>query len=144
MTELLFIIVLTLCTGVGGLALGGLLATLLKRESPKGTSLLLSFTAGLMLCIVCFDMVPEAVELAGSLYVVPVCLILGFLVTYLLNCWIDKSVHHEDENNYATATPQYRPVSALLTATRLRQPTPTASTPRPRHLPLTPSPPTIF
>ena len=99
MTELLFIIVLTLCTGVGGLALGGLLATLLKRESPKGTSLLLSFTAGLMLCIVCFDMVPEAVELSGSLYVVPVCLILGFLVTYLLNCWIDKSVHHEDENN---------------------------------------------
>ena len=30
MTELLFIIVLTLCTGVGGLALGGLLATLLN------------------------------------------------------------------------------------------------------------------
>ena len=67
MTELLFIIVLTLCTGVGGLALGGLLATLLKRESPKGTSLLLSFTAGLMLCIVCFDMVPEAVNKISSL-----------------------------------------------------------------------------
>ena len=86
MGELFFIIGLTLCTGVGGLALGGVLATLLKRESPKGTSLLLSFTAGLMLCIVSFDMVPEAVELASSLYVVPVCLVLGFLVTYLLNC----------------------------------------------------------
>ena len=99
MYPLLFLVLLTLLTGVGGLALGGLLATLFKRESPKGNSLLLSFTAGLMLCIVCFDMVPEAVELTGNLYVVPVCLVLGFLVTYLLNCWIDKSVHHEDESN---------------------------------------------
>ena len=52
MESLLFIVLLTACTGMGGLALGGLLASLLKRESPRGTSLLLSFTAGLMLCIV--------------------------------------------------------------------------------------------
>ena len=57
---LFFIILLTVITGVGGLVLGGGLATLFKRESPKATSLLLSFTAGLMLCIVSFDMVPEA------------------------------------------------------------------------------------
>ena len=99
MESLLFIVLLTACTGMGGLALGGLLASLLKRESPRGTSLLLSFTAGLMLCIVSFDMVPEAVELSERLYVVPLCLVLGFLATYLLNCWIDKSVHHEDEAN---------------------------------------------
>ena len=59
---LLFIILLTLVTGVGGLALGGGLASLFKRESPRGASLLLSFTAGLMLCIVSFDMLPEAIE----------------------------------------------------------------------------------
>lgn len=99
MGPLLFIVLLTLCTGVGGLALGGGLATLLKRESPRGTSLLLSFTAGLMLCIVSFDMVPEAVELANWLFLVPLCLVLGFLVTYFLNCWIDRSVHHEDAGN---------------------------------------------
>ena len=96
---LVFIIILTILTGIGGLALGGVLATLLKRESPQGTSLLLSFTAGLMLCIVCFDMVPEAVEFTADLWIVPVFLVGGFLLTYLLNCWIDKSVHHEDENN---------------------------------------------
>ena len=99
MHPLLFIILLTLLTGVGGLALGGLLAALLKRESPRGTSLLLSFTAGLMLCIVSFDMVPEAVEMTTRLYVVPLCLVLGFLATYLLNCWIDRSAHHEDAGN---------------------------------------------
>ena len=99
MGPLLFIIVLTFCTGVGGLALGGVLAALLKRESPRGTSLLLSFTAGLMLCLVSLDMVPEAAEMGESLYLVPACLVGGFLATYLLNCWIDRSAHHEDEND---------------------------------------------
>ncbi len=99
MDSLLFIVLLTAVTGVGGLGLGGLLATLFRRESPKTTSLLLSFTAGLMLCIVSFDMIPEAMEAIETLYVAPLCLVLGFGVTFLLNCWIDKSVHHEDDHH---------------------------------------------
>lgn len=96
---ILFILILTAVTGVGGLALGGVLATLFKRESPKTTSLLLSFTAGLMLCIVSLDMVPESFEAAPHPALTPVCLVLGFGITYLLNCWIDKSVHHADDDH---------------------------------------------
>ena len=59
---IVFIVLLTLVTGAGGLALGGVLAALLKRESKKLTSLLISFTAGLMLCIVSLDMLPEAMR----------------------------------------------------------------------------------
>lgn len=92
---LIQIILLTAITGVGGLALGGGLASLIKRESPKMTSLLLSFTAGLMLCIVSFDMVPEAVAATGNYYLAPIFLVVGFLVTFLLNCWVDKSAHHQ-------------------------------------------------
>ena len=95
----LFVAALTAATGVGGLALGGALAVLFKRESPQGNSLLLSFTAGLMLSIVALDMVPEAVEAAPWLPMTPLVLVGGFVVTYLLNCWIDKSAHHEDEAN---------------------------------------------
>lgn len=97
---LLFITLLTLITGVGGLALGGGLATLLKRESPVATSLLLSFTAGLMLCIVSFDMVPESVEATGNYYLATIFLVVGFAVTFLLNCWIDKTAHHEDKDDH--------------------------------------------
>ncbi len=99
MPPIIFVILLTAITGVGGLTLGGLLATLFKRESPKATSLLLSFTAGLMLCIVAFDMMPEAMEASSSCIIPPVFLIVGFGVTFLLNCWIDKSAHHEDESD---------------------------------------------
>lgn len=96
MDPILFVVCLTAATGVGGLALGGVLAALFKRESPRGTSLLLSFTAGLMLAIVALDMVPEAVEAAPWPPMAPLMLVGGFVVTYLLNCWIDKSAHHED------------------------------------------------
>ena len=102
MEPVLFVVLLTAATGVGGLALGGALAALLKRESPRGTGLLLGFTAGLMLSIVALDMVPEAVEALadeGSVPLVPAMLVLGFAVTYLLNCWIDKSAHHEDKDD---------------------------------------------
>lgn len=94
---ILFIILLTLITGAGGLALGGLLAALLKRESKKLTGLLISFTAGLMLCIVSLDMLPEAIAASDNYYLPPIFLLAGFGVTFLLNCWIDKSAHHEDE-----------------------------------------------
>lgn len=98
MDPVLFVVLLTAATGVGGLAIGGALAALIKRESPKGTSMLLSFTAGLMLAIVALDMVPEAIETSPWLPMTPLALVLGFAVTWLLNCWIDKSAHHEDRN----------------------------------------------
>ena len=97
MKPILFVILLTAATGVGGLALGGGLAALVKRESPRGTSLLLSFTAGLMLSIVALDMVPEAMEAAPWLPMTTLALVLGFVVNYMLNCWIDKSAHQEDK-----------------------------------------------
>ena len=100
MGEVLFVILLTASTGVGGLALGGCLAALMKRQSHRGEAILLSFTAGLMLCIVSLDMVPEAVEAAeGMEWLVPLFLVLGFAVTWLLNCWIDKSAHPEVEGD---------------------------------------------
>ena len=97
MDPILFVICLTAATGVGSLALGGGLAALFRRESPRATSLLLSFTGGLMLSIVALDMVPEAMEAAPWPPMAPALLVAGFGVTWLLNCWIDKSAHHEDK-----------------------------------------------
>ena len=89
----LTIFLITALTGVGGLALGGGLAAAVHSPSDKIVSLLLRFTAGVMLSVVCFDLVADA---AAESHILPVLcwIMIGFLCTYLLNCWIDKQAHH--------------------------------------------------
>lgn len=101
----LTIICITALTGIGGLSLGGGLAAAVHSPSDRTVSLLLRFTAGVMLSVVCFDLVADAME--GS-SVLPVLgwILLGFLCTYLLNCWIDKRAHHshgQEEHDHAHA-----------------------------------------
>ena len=84
---------ITALTGVGGLALGGVLAAAVHSPSDRTVSLLLRFTSGIILSVVCFDLVADAME---DSHLVPVLcwLVMGYLCTYLLNCWIDKRAHH--------------------------------------------------
>lgn len=47
--------------GIGGTGMGGAAACLLRRDSPRMVSLLLSFAAGVMTAVVCCDLLAEAV-----------------------------------------------------------------------------------
>ena len=51
--------------GIGGTGLGGGIACLLRRDSPRMVSLLLSFAAGVMTAVVCCDLLGEAVGAGG-------------------------------------------------------------------------------
>lgn len=93
MNTYVMIFLITAATGVGGLALGGGLAAAVHNPSDKAVSLLLRFTAGVMLSVVCFDLVADAAE-DSSILPVLCWIMIGFLCTYLLNCWIDKRAHH--------------------------------------------------
>ena len=87
------IFLITALTGAGGLALGGGMAAMVHSPSDRTVSLLLRFTAGVMCSVVCFDLVEDALE--GSGMVPVLCwIMIGYLCTYLLNCWIDKQAHH--------------------------------------------------
>lgn len=89
----LTIFFITALTGAGGLALGGGLAAAVRSPSDRTMSLLLRFTAGVMFSVVCFDLIADARE--GSTPLPVLCwIMIGFLCTYLLNCWIDKRAHH--------------------------------------------------
>ena len=93
MNTYVMIFLMTALTGVGGLSLGGALAAAVHSPSDKTVSLLLRFTAGVMLSVVCFDLVSDASE--GSSILPVLCwIMIGYLCTYLLNCWIDKQAHH--------------------------------------------------
>lgn len=64
-------------SGVGGTGIGGLLSTFIAKGN-KARGVLLSLTAGIMLSIVCFDLIPEAVS-SINVFVLSVSVILGGL-----------------------------------------------------------------
>ncbi|MDE5990495.1 MAG: ZIP family metal transporter [Clostridia bacterium] len=109
--EYLAIILITLLSGVIGTGLGGLIGGILRRESNKIVSLLLSFAAGIMLAVVCFDLMSRPITMMRkglfppyTPIIVVISVIFGYCVIYLLNFLIDKfadgrSVHSNDKNN---------------------------------------------
>ena len=112
--EYLAIIIVTFISGVVGTGLGGVIGALLKRDSNKIVSILLSFAAGIMLAVVCFDLMSEPIEMvkAGTLpsytpIIVVAAVAAGYAVVYLLNFVIDKRTNHEvkhiDESHPSTA-----------------------------------------
>ena len=63
-----WVLAVTAAAGLGGTGLGGGAACLLCRDSDRMVSLLLSFAAGVMTGVVCFDLLAEAAgnSLAGA------------------------------------------------------------------------------
>ncbi len=114
--DYLAIIVVTFISGVIGTGLGGVIGAVLKRDSNKIVSLLLAFAAGIMLAVVCFDLMSEPIEMmkaegsalpALTPLIVVAAVAAGYGVIYLLNFVIDKrtnrEVKHIDENHPTTA-----------------------------------------
>lgn len=112
--DYLIIALITFISGVIGTGLGGVVGAVLKRDSNKIVSLLLSFAAGIMLAVVCFDLMSEPIEMMkqGTMppltpLIVVAAVAAGYGVVYLLNFLIDKKTNHEvkhiDENHPATA-----------------------------------------
>lgn len=111
MTTLGWVIIITAIAGVCGTGMGGLVGALIGKNSEKIVSLLLSFAAGVMLSVVCFDLLIEAIEQKPDsfphllLVIFAVCV--GYGLIYLLNTWIDKKtnpeVPHIDDNHPKTA-----------------------------------------
>ncbi len=107
-----WLIVVTFISGVLGTGLGGLLGCITRRDSSRVVSLFLSFAAGVMLSVVCFDLIEDALFSDGNVGVrflglTIVGLAAGFLTVFALNRLIDtktnREVEHIDKNHPATA-----------------------------------------
>lgn len=102
MTNIWVIILVTFIAGVIGTGIGGLIGSLCKKDSKKIISLFLSLAAGIMLAIVFFDLLKEAVgfyELNKDRYyyliILASCVAVGYLVVYFINNIIDKKLSKE-------------------------------------------------
>ena len=101
------LILTTALAGVVGTGLGGLVGAMLQKDSNRTVSLLLSFAGGVMLSVVCFDLVTEAVEANTGVWTAVGAIAFGVAVTYFLNYLIDRKtnpeVPHIDANHPKTA-----------------------------------------
>ena len=104
------IIGITALAGMGGTGMGGLVSCLFRKDSSKTVSLLLSFAAGVMTAVVCFDLLTEALhpnQMSTNVWLVVAGVLVGYVVIALLNAWIDRNTNHEvahiDENHPRTA-----------------------------------------
>lgn len=107
MSTFLTLIEATALAGVFGTGLGGAIGALFKKDSNKTASLLLSFAAGVMTAIVCFDLIVSAVETKTNIWLVSLGIALGVGIVYCLNLFIDKvtnnEVSHIDKTHPQTA-----------------------------------------
>jgi ZIP family zinc transporter len=110
MNSIWLLVGITAIAGIGGTGLGGAIACMFRKDSDKTVSLLLSFAAGVMTAVVCFDLLTEALNAdvrVNSVWLVVLGVITGFVVIAALNALIDKATNHEvahiDENHPRTA-----------------------------------------
>ena len=110
MEGLAAVVAITALAGMGGTGAGGLLSCLFRKDSSRTVSLLLSFAAGVMTSVVCFDLLSEALS-SGSgdalVWLVVAGVAAGAIIIALLNAWIDHGTDHEvahiDEHHPRTA-----------------------------------------
>lgn len=112
MDAFLTVTLMTLVAGVGGTGLGGILGALVRTESNRIVSLLLSATSGVMISIVCFELMVESLEAAqsvfsdGAVFVVCIAVLVGMAVVFLLNWLIDKRTEGEVPHTASSLHPK--------------------------------------
>lgn len=89
MSELLKTTLIGLFFGTFGTTLGGIIGIKFKRTSNKFLSFILSFASGLMIAIVCFELIPEAMEIA-SIPTVLLGIVIGTIIMILCDVLVDK------------------------------------------------------
>ncbi len=96
MEHILTITIVGLISGITGTGIGGLIAFFVDRKiSNRLLSSILEFSAGLMTAVVCFELVPEAVKIAGLNLTV-----IGVVTGVLVIIFIDDIVKTLDTVKY--------------------------------------------
>ena len=89
MQEILKTTLIGLFFGTFGTTLGGILGVVIKRHSNKFLGSILSFASGLMMAIICFDLIPEAMEISNIVNVI-LGIVFGIFVMIFCDLLVQK------------------------------------------------------
>ena len=97
MEEILKTTLIGLFFGTFGTTIGGIIGICFKRTSNKFLSFILAFASGLMLAIICFDLIPEAMQIASIINVL-LGIILGIIAMIACDILVQKKMSTKKEN----------------------------------------------
>lgn len=83
--------------GTFGTTIGGVIGVSIKNTSNKFLSFILSFASGLMLAVVCFDLIPESMEISNITNTV-IGVILGVICMIICDMLVDKKFNVNNKN----------------------------------------------
>ena len=89
MNEILKTTILGLFFGTFGTTLGGIIGVIIKKNSNKFLSFILAFASGLMMSIICFDLIPEALGISSIINVI-IGIIIGIIVMIFFDIIVQK------------------------------------------------------
>ena len=87
--EILKTTLIGLFFGTFGTTIGGIIGIFLKKKSNKFLSFILSFASGLMMAIICFDLIPEALGISNILNIL-LGIGVGIIVMILCDLLVEK------------------------------------------------------
>lgn len=89
MNQIVKTTILGLFFGTFGTTLGGIIGISLNKVSNKFLSSILSFASGLMIAVICFDLIPESLEI-GNVSSTIIGIFLGIVGMFLCDILVEK------------------------------------------------------
>ena len=97
MQEIIKTTMIGLFFGTFGTTIGGIIGVITKKHSKKFLSFVLAFASGLMMAIICFDLLPEALEISNLINAI-FGILLGIAMMILCDKVVEKKFTIEETN----------------------------------------------
>ena len=94
MNEIIKTTLLGLFFGTFGTTLGGIIGVFIKKHSNKFLSFILAFASGLMMAVICFDLIPEAMQISSITNI-----IIGIIIGIIAMIGCDLVVEKKFDSN---------------------------------------------
>lgn len=97
MEHLINTTLLGLFFGTFGTTIGGIIGVTFKKPSKKVLSFILQFAAGLMTAIICFDLIPEALEVS-NISSIFIGIFIGIITMIICDNLVKKTYNKKEKN----------------------------------------------
>ena len=91
--------ILGLFFGTIGTTIGGIIGCTIKNNSNKFLSFMLSFAGGLMMAVICFDLIPESLGISKISQTI-IGIFIGIIIMIICEILVDRKFNTKNNSSY--------------------------------------------